>query len=71
MKPDLSHVAYPLDDPIYGHCPSSHPHRFQTIHYEVSFATGDFNYRSGAFVFSFGDARWVFPCVSQGIIAET
>lgn len=56
MKPDLTHVAYPIGDPIRGHCPATHPKRFLTLSYEFQFETQIFPYRKNGFVFSFGDA---------------
>ncbi|KAL7008536.1 hypothetical protein EMMF5_001798 [Cystobasidiomycetes sp. EMM_F5] len=63
----------------FGYCPSSHPKRFISLFYEAVFNVQKFPYRSGAWVYSFGDntgngfhadfiSGWDVDLLSQAIV---
>jgi Domain of unknown function (DUF1996) len=37
-NPDQSHVAYPIESPNGGNCPSTHPVRLPLLYYQVVFS---------------------------------
>lgn len=76
---DNSHVSYPMGNSEFGYCPSSHPKRFISLFYEAVFNVQKFPYRSGAWVYSFGDntgngfhadfiSGWDVDLLSQAIV---
>ena len=50
MKPDLSHLAWPIGDPERGSCPRTHPKRLYTIQFDIDFRVDNYPYRKGAWV---------------------